>query len=156
MVAYPSFRLSPRPFWFWRRLLLRLFGAKIGAGVHVFPSVKITIPWNLNIGSYSAIGDRAILYALGPIKIGENVTISQFAHLCAGSHDYNDPSMELLKLPIVIENEAWVCADAFIGPNVVVGAGAVVGARATVVKNVRENAIVVGNPAQQVSKRKIR
>ncbi|MER8887039.1 colanic acid biosynthesis acetyltransferase WcaF [Mesorhizobium sp. M0701] len=152
-LSHPLFALSPRPLWGWRRSLLRLFGARIGREVHIYPTVRIAIPWNLTIGDQSAIGDRAILYALGPISIAARVTISQGAHLCAGTHDYRDPVMPLEKRPIVIGPGAWVCADAFIGPGVMIGAGAIAGARAVVVKDVDENSIVAGNPAVKVGRR---
>ena len=152
-LTHPLFALSPRPMWGWRRFLLRLFGARLGRQVHVYPTARISIPWNLAIGEQSAIGDRAIVYALGPISIGARATISQGAHLCAGTHDYRDPMMPLLKPPISIGNEAWICADAFIGPGVRVGARAIVGARAVVVKDVAANIIVAGNPARIVRPR---
>ncbi len=33
--------------------LLRLFGAKVGKGVNIKPSVNIKFPWKLSIGDYS-------------------------------------------------------------------------------------------------------
>ena len=147
------FAFSPRPLWGFRRGLLRLFGAQVGDQVQIYPSVRITIPWNLTIGAGAAVGDRAILYSLGPINIGMCATISQGAHLCAGSHDYRDPTMPLTKPPISIGARAWICADAFVGPNVRVCERAIVGARAVVVKDVEANAIVVGNPACMIKKR---
>jgi putative colanic acid biosynthesis acetyltransferase WcaF len=144
----PLFAWSPRIFWGWRRALLRLFGARVGHEVHIYPSVRISIPWNLTVGDQAAIGDRAILYALGEIVIAERVTVSQGAHLCAGTHDYRDPTMPLLKLPIAIGSDAWVCADAFVGPGVQVGARAIVGARCVVMKDVEPDAIMIGNPAR--------
>lgn len=152
-LAHPLFALSPRPLWGWRRYLLRLFGAQVGRQVHVYPNVRISIPWNVTIGEQSAVGDRAILYALGPISIGARATISQGAHLCAGTHDYSDPTMPLLKPPIVICDDAWICADAFVGPGVTIGPRAIVGARAVVVKNVPQDAVVAGNPARFVRSR---
>lgn len=152
-LVYPLFAISPRPMWALRCALLRIFGANIGRKVHIHPSVRITIPWNLSVGDESAIGDRAIIYALGRITIGERATISQGAHLCAGSHDYRDPAMPLLKTPINVGNGAWVCADAFIGPQVTIGNGAIVGARAVVTKDVGEYQIVAGNPAKVISNR---
>ena len=147
------FRWTPRPAFGLRRGLLRLFGARLGAQVHVHPDVRIQFPWNLAIGEYSAVGAGATLYNLGVISIGNRVTISQGAHLCAGTHDYRDPRMPLLKPPIAISDDAWICADAFVGPGVTVGAGAVVGARAVVMKDVVAWTVVAGNPAAFVKQR---
>jgi putative colanic acid biosynthesis acetyltransferase WcaF len=132
---------------------LRLFGAEVGNNVHIDSSAKIFIPWNLKIGDWTSVGFEALLYNLGPLTIGERVTISQRAHLCGGSHDYRSPTMDLIKGPIRIGDGAWVCADAFIGPGVEVGRSAVVGARAVVVKDVADGVVVAGNPAGQVGKR---
>lgn len=152
-LAHPLFAWSPRPLWGWRRWLLRLFGATIGQDVHIYPSVRIAIPWNLTIGRHAAIGDRATVYALGRIRLGDRVTVSQGAHLCAGTHDYRNSAMPLLKVPITIEDDAWICADAFVGPGVIVGSNAIVGARAVAVKDVASGMIVVGNPARVLRSR---
>lgn len=149
------FKASPRVIWSWRRGILRQFGAKVGKGVHIYPSARIFLPWNLSIGSDSSIGFEALIYNLGEIRIGERVTVSQRAHLCAGSHDFRDPAMPLLKLPIEIEDDVWVCADAFVGPGVTIGRGAVVGARAVVTRDVAPWSIVAGNPAQVIGTRRI-
>ncbi|WP_287395047.1 colanic acid biosynthesis acetyltransferase WcaF [Mesorhizobium sp.] len=152
-LARVVFAWSPRPLWGWRCLLLRLFGARIGHGVHIYPSVRITIPWNLTVGDQTAIGDRAILYALGPITLAERVTVSQGAHLCAGTHDHRDPTMPLLKPPIVVDRDSWICADAFVGPGVRVGSRAIIGARCVVMKDVEPGSIMIGNPAKLLHRR---
>ncbi len=150
------FRFSPRPCFGWRRLVLRCFGAKIGAHVNTYPTTRIYFPWKLTVGDWSAIGEDALIYNLGPVTLGTKVTVSQRAHLCAGTHDYTRPDLPLLKPPIVIKDQAWICADAFVGPNVVVGEGAVVGARAVVMKNVEPWVVVAGNPARKIKKRILR
>jgi putative colanic acid biosynthesis acetyltransferase WcaF len=61
--------------------------------------------------------------------------------------------MPLLKLPIVIGDDAWVCADAFVGPGVHIGDQTIVGARAVVVKDVLGGIIVAGNPAHTIGQR---
>ena len=149
----PLFHWSPRLLWGWRRFLLRSFGAQVGDHVQIHPSVRVFIPWNLEIGDWSSVGFDALLYNLGPMKIGEKVTISQRAHLCGGSHDFRDPAMPLLKLEVEVGDEAWICADAFVGPGVKVGKQAVVAARAVVVKDVGDGEIVGGNPAKGIGKR---
>jgi putative colanic acid biosynthesis acetyltransferase WcaF len=147
-LAHPLFRFSPRLAWPWRNAMLRLFGASVGRRVRIYPSVDIIIPWNLTIGDYATVGDRAILYALGPISIGAHATVSQGAHLCAGTHDYRRADFPLLKPPIAIGEGAWVCADAFIGPGVTLGDYAIAGARAVVIRDVQQWTIVAGNPAK--------
>lgn len=155
-MSRPLFFLSPRPLWAWRSYLLRLFGARIGRRAHVAPTVRIAIPWNLSIGDDASVGDKVILYNLGSIHIGATATISQNAHICAGTHDYKRPDFPLLKQPIFIEQGAWICADAFVGPNITIGEFAIVGARAVVTRNVEASAIVAGNPARIIKVRQIK
>jgi len=150
------FNYSPRIFFSWRVFLLRLFGAKIGQCVHIYPSAVIYMPWNLEVDDYSAIGEDALIYNLGKISLGKNVTVSHRAHLCAGTHDYSDPTLPLLKPPIVLQDNVWVCAEAFIGPNVIIEEGAVVGAAAVVSKNVDAWSVVAGNPAIFIKKRTLK
>lgn len=154
--ASPLFALSPRPFFAWRRFLLRLFGARVGSQANVYSSTSIRLPWQLEIGEGSTLGERVLVYNLGLVRIGSLVTVSQGAHLCAGTHDHRDPAMLLQRPPITIGDDAWICADAFVGPGVSVGEGAVVGARAVVVKDVEPWTIVAGNPARPVGPRRLR
>lgn len=155
-MVQPLFRYSPRFFFGFRTFLLRLFGANLGSNVHIYGTAVIYMPWNLEIGDWSSIGEYSFIYNLGKVTIGKCVTISHRAHLCAGTHDYEDPSMPLLKPPVFIGDQAWICADAYVGPGVSVGEGAVVGARAVVVKDVPPWTVVAGNPARVLKRRKIK
>jgi putative colanic acid biosynthesis acetyltransferase WcaF len=71
--------------------------------------------------------------------------------LCAGTHNYKNAAMPLIKPPIVIGDEVWVCADAFIGPNLTVADRVIVTAASVVVKDISESQIVGGNPAKYIS-----
>lgn len=155
-LATPLFRFSPRPLFGWRRWLLRCFGAQIGRAVHVDPSARIVIPWNLQLDDGAAIGAHAWLYSLGPIHIGARATVSHRAHLCAGTHDYTDASLPLLRIGLSIGADAWVCSDAFVGPGVTVGEGAVIGAAAVATANVEPWSVVAGNPARFVKRRELK
>lgn len=148
-----AFKLSPRPCFGFRRWLLRCFGASVGKKVNIYPSALIYYPWNLQIGEDSAIGEWALVYNLGPVAIGKSATVSQRVHLCAGTHDYKDPAMPLLKPSIVLGDEVWVCADAFVGPSVAIGDRAIIAAAAVVVKDVVPSAIVGGNPSRFIKQR---
>jgi putative colanic acid biosynthesis acetyltransferase WcaF len=146
-------RLSPRPCFAWRRMVLRSFGARVGVEVHVYPGTHIYMPWNIEIGDWAAIGDDVLIYNLGKVRIGTHATISYRAHLCAGTHDFTSRELPLLKPPIDIKTGAWIGTDAFVGPGVTIGASAIVGARAVVVKSVQAGDIVAGNPARVVGRR---
>lgn len=154
-VGSVVFRWIPRFLYGWRNALLRLFGAEIGSEVRIHNCATIYFPWNLRIGAWSSIGEDVFVYNLGPITIGEQVTVSQRAHLCAGTHDPTDPTMPLQKPPVVVEDQGWVCADAFVGPGVTIGEGAVVGARAVVMEDVESWTIVGGNPARPLKPRRL-
>jgi putative colanic acid biosynthesis acetyltransferase WcaF len=149
------FWLSPRPCFGWRRFVLRCFGAKIGAHVNTYNSTRVYFPWNLSVGEWSAIGENVLIYNLGRVAIGRKVTISHGAHLCAGTHDYRKLNLPLLKIPIEVHDQAWICADAFIGPGMVIGEGSVVAARAVVTKNVEPWTVSAGNPARFIKKREL-
>jgi putative colanic acid biosynthesis acetyltransferase WcaF len=153
IVRAGLFRPSFHNWYGWRRLLLTMFGAKLGKNFRIRPTAMVEIPWNLEAGDNVVIGDYAIIYSLGQITIGRAATISQYAHLCAGTHDYTTRRFTLLKPPIVIGQEVWIAADAFVGPGVTVGDRAVVGARATVVNNVPPDQVVAG-PAAKILKQR--
>jgi putative colanic acid biosynthesis acetyltransferase WcaF len=147
--------LDTRLFKSWRSLLLKIFGAKIGTHAHIYASARIWAPWNLELGTYSTLGPEVDCYNQGKICIGAHTTISQKAYLCASSHDISSSTIPLILEPIVIKDQAWIAADAFIGPGVTIGKGAVVGARSAVFKDVEPWSVVGGNPAQYIKTRKI-
>ena len=149
------FRPTPKVLYGWRRFLLRMFGAEIGRGAIVKPSVRVWAPWNLTIGDYSCLSFDVDCYCVAPIHIGAQATVSQYSFLCTASHDYSHPQMPLVIAPIVIGDGAWVCADVFVGPDVTIGKGAVVGARASVFRDVDAYAVVAGNPATFIKKREM-
>ncbi len=132
---------------------LRLFGAKIGKHSRIRPSVRVEQPWNLTMGDNCSIGDRALIYCLGKVTIGSNCSISQQAHICAGTHDFSRPDLPLLRPPIVIEDDVWIAADAFVGPNIAIGRGALLGARACAFKDLEPWTIYGGNPAKAIRPR---
>ena len=137
----------------WKRFLLRLFGAKIDSTAIVYSSAKIYYPANLVMESHACLAPMVNCYNVVMVKIGKNSTVSQGAYLCTASHDITDPRKPLIAASIIIEDQAWVAADAFVGMGVVVGQGAVVGARSAVFKDVEPWTVVGGNPAKFIKQR---
>lgn len=154
IVYYTLFRYSPIPLFAYRRCILHLFGSQIGAGARIYPSTKIWLPNNLILDNGATLGPDVKIYNQGVITVGRNAIVSQGAHLCASTHDYNDPVHPLILAPISIGDNAWVCADAFIGPGVTVSEGAVVGARSVLTKTADAWQVYAGNPAVKVNDRR--
>lgn len=132
----------------WRRLILRIYGAKLGRNVRLEPSVIVDFPWNLRVGNNSVISRGVILNCMGNIDIGKNVRISQYSHLCAGTHRYQRRDMQIERSPISVGDDVWIAADAFVGPGVVIGPRAVLAARASAFADLEADHVYMGEPAR--------
>lgn len=153
IVQSTLFAWSPQFMYSWRRFLLRLFGAKIGKGVLLRPTVKVTYPWNVEIGDYCWIGENCVIYNLGKIIIGNNVVLSHKVYLNTGGHDYTKPTFDIYAEPITLEDECWLTTDVYVGSGITVGKGTIVAARSSVLKDLPENKICVGTPAKPIKSR---
>jgi len=138
-----------------RSAILRLFGARVGRGTTLRASTWVEMPWQLTLGDRCVIGNDVKLYNLGEITIGNDTVISQGAHLCAGTHDYTDPTFPLKREPIHVGTQVWIAAEAFVGPGIEIGDGAVVAARAVVTRKVEPWCVVGGNPARPIKEREM-
>ncbi len=134
-------------------ILLKLFGAKIGKNCRIYSSAKIIIPYNLIMEDGAVIADRVIIQNTAKIHIKKNAIVSQGSYLCAGSHDITKKSFDYVRKPIIIEENAWVAAECFVGPGVTVAEGSVLGARTVLFKNTNPWTVWVGNPAKYVKDR---
>ncbi len=155
LVGKPVFRCTFHNWYGIRRGILRAFGAKVGKGVRVRPSANIEIPWNVELGDDAVVGDHAILYSLGKITIGARAIVSQYAHLCAGTHDIASRSFKLIREPVTIGAEAWIAAEAFVAPGVEVGPQSVLGCRSSAFKPMEAGVVYVGSPAKPIRRRVI-
>lgn len=140
-------RFTPPPLHGWRRLVLRLFGARVGKGARVHASVSIWLPANLELGENCLIGPGVRLYNQGHIAIGPRTVVSQRAHLCASTHDIHDPHFQLVCRPIAVGAQCWIAAEAFVGPGVTIGDRAVLAARGALFGDAEPDGVYSGNPA---------
>lgn len=101
-----------------KSVILRCFGAKIGVGLVCKPRVNIKYPWFLDIRDHVWIGEGVWIDNLCPVRIGNNVCISQGARLLTGSHDWNRSDFPFFARPIIIHDGVWVTAFRVIRPGV--------------------------------------
>ncbi len=149
-------RFTPPQLHAWRCFLLRLFGAQIGQGAKVYPSVRIWLPRRLQVGDGAIVGPGAELYNQGIIEIGAYSVISQRAFLCASTHRLSDVLFELVARPITLGRGCWVAAEAMVGPGVTMGDGAVLAARGALFEDAQPMGVYRGNPAVLLKERRWR
>ncbi len=137
-----------------KRMLLRMTGASVGAGVVIKPRVTIKYPWKLAVGDHSWIGEQVWIDNLDQVTIGAHVCISQGALLLCGNHDYKKPTFDLITGPIVLEDGVWIGAKASVAPGVTCGSHSVLAMGSVATKNLEEWIVYQGNPALAVRERR--
>ncbi|MFK7747171.1 MAG: hypothetical protein AB8B65_02145 [Kordia sp.] len=97
----------------------------------------------------------------GGVKIGHAVAVSAGAKIFTHNHDINGKFKNWQKngitySSIVIEDYAWIGANALIMPSVkTIGEGSIIGSGAVVTKSTEPYGIYVGNPAKKIADRKV-
>ena len=143
------------PFMGIKKLVLRLFGAKVGKGVILKPGINIKYPWKLSIGDHSWIGEGVWIDNLGDVRIGSHVCLSQGAMLLCGNHDYSKETFDLMVGDITLEDGVWIGAQAIVCPGITCSSHSVLAVKSVATKNLDPNGIYQGNPAVKVKERLI-
>jgi putative colanic acid biosynthesis acetyltransferase WcaF len=146
LVETLLYRPSPRLAHGWRRMLLRLFGARIGKHVHPYPRTRIWAPWNLVMDEGSSIDNDVTCLNNTLLHLGAWSAVSQQSFLTTASRDLDRPGRPVTGAPIHIGSGAWVAAQCFVGPGVMIGEHAVIGARSTITRDVAAMSVVAGSP----------
>lgn len=156
-IVYSVFyRPSPRPLHRWRCFLLSLFGAKLAAGVHPYPTARIWAPWNLICDEAASIGEDVIIYNPKPLRIGSHAVVSQYAFICGATHDYEDPTFPTIAYEMSLGAYSWICARACVQPGVNVGEGAVLALASVATRDLDPWTVYGGMPAKPLKKRIMR
>lgn len=138
-----------------KKFVLRLFGAKIGYGVVIKPTISVKYPWKLTIGNNVWIGENVWIDNLDEVIIGNNVCLSQGSMLLCGNHDYKKPSFDLMVGPITLEDGVWIGAKSIVTQNVTCYSHSILAVQSTTSSNLEANSIYKGNPAVKIRDRKI-
>ena len=155
-LGLPLLRSAIIPSSSFRVSLLRLFGAVIGQGVTIKPSVDVKYPWHLVIGDHCWVGEHVWIDNLTTVRLGNNVCLSQGAYLCTGNHDWTDPYFGLIVSPITLGEGAWAGAKCILSPGTTLGEGAIAAAGSVVSGAIPPFTIYAGNPAQYHKPRVLR
>jgi putative colanic acid biosynthesis acetyltransferase WcaF len=138
-----------------KKFILRRFGAKIGTGVVIKPSVNIKYPWKLEVGDYTWIGERVWIDNLDQVKIGKHCCLSQGAYLLCGNHHYKRVAFDLMTRPITLEDGVWIGAMSTVAPGVTAKSHAILALGSVATQDLEAYTIYQGNPALPVRKREL-
>ncbi len=141
------------PFFSLKKILLRLFGIKIGKESFIHIPAKFFSFRNMQIGDNTTINPHCYLDARSGIRIGSNVNIANNTRIYTLGHDINAPDLRLIGAGVDIGDEAFIFSNVLILPGVKIGKGAVVYAGSVVVKDVEPYTVVGGNPAKFIKNR---
>ncbi|MBC7721259.1 MAG: colanic acid biosynthesis acetyltransferase WcaF [Pedobacter sp.] len=133
--------------------LLRVFGAKIGIGVMIKPSVNIKYPWNVIIKDYAWIGEDVWIDSLVTVSIGESVCLSQGAYILTGNHNYKKSTFDLIVKEVILEDGVWIGAKSVVCPGVICKSHSVLSVNSVATKNLEAYSVYQGNPATKIKDR---
>lgn len=135
-----------------RRIAIRK-GAIIGENSIILKTLAKKCNKNFELGNNSSIGSSKIDLR-SPVKIGNNVIISNDSEIITTSHYIDSPEWELKRYGIEIDDYVWIASNVLILPSCrKIGYGAVIGAGSVVVKDVPPMSVVGGNPAKVIKQR---
>jgi putative colanic acid biosynthesis acetyltransferase WcaF len=66
----------------WRAMLLRLFGATMGANCRFYLGSEVWAPWNLICEYQVTAADGTGIYNPAPMRFGSHFILSQEGYLC--------------------------------------------------------------------------
>jgi putative colanic acid biosynthesis acetyltransferase WcaF len=144
---------TPAMAWRWRRLVLVAFGAQMHPLSDVRGSAQVWLPTNLKMGKRALLSDGVRCYNIAAVTLKDYAVVSQRSFLCTASHDIRCKNFPLVSEEIVIHQNAWVAAEAFVGPGVEIGKSAVLGAKGCAFKCIPEGEVHGGNPAKKIGSR---
>ena len=156
-------QVETRPRWY-VRMLAPLYQHR-GRHSVIHRSVRMDTPpyRQFRLGSYSVIESGACINnAVGDVIIGDhtrvglhNVNLAQGITVTALNHNFTEPGKRIDEqgvstMPVTIEDDVWIGANAVILPGVAIGTHSVVAAGAIVTKDVPPRSLVAGVPAKVI------
>lgn len=151
--SYPLGRLGKQL----RYLCCRNLFRRCGKAVNVEHGADFMFGETIEIGDRSGIGINAFIRA--EVSIGSDVMMGPRVTIYGRDHNVDRTDIPMMDqgmgsfVPIVIEDDVWIGANATILKGVRISRGSIVGSGAVVTKDVPPYSIVGGNPAKIIRSR---
>ncbi|MDB5049853.1 MAG: hypothetical protein JWO30_2924 [Fibrobacteres bacterium] len=170
--VYWAVRKDVPTMWFWllsqlpgntgialrARLMPSLLGA-CGPGQIIQMNLRVANPEKLRIGSHCNFGQGVFITAGGGVTLGDYVGMGPDSKIWSVNHRFENPDIPWLtqgyeSKEVVIGDDVWIGANAFIMPGVHIGKGTIISAGSVLSKSVPAYCIVAGNPGRVIGWRK--
>ncbi|WP_459934754.1 acyltransferase [Fundidesulfovibrio butyratiphilus] len=136
-----------------RRLLAeRLFG-KCGPALIAEENVRFNFGPLLEVGEGVFFNRNVFIDSKGGVKLGDGVALAEDVRIMTHTHSESS-HIEREYKPVVVGDYAKVYSGAMLFPGVTVGRQAIVAAGALVTRDVPDNMVVAGRPAQVIRERR--
>ena len=136
-------------------VLHELLGS-LGRGSEILPRFQCDYGANISVGAGCFINYDAILLDCASIAIGDHVQIGPRVQLVTALHPVDDHESRRAgwesAAPIVIAENAWLCAGVIVCPGVTIGENSVIGAGSVVVRDIPAGVLAVGSPCRVLRK----
>ena len=143
-VIHRSARMDTPPY--------RIFSLGVYSVIESFACINNAVG-DVMIGNHTRIGLHNTI--IGPVEIGSHVNLAQGITVTALNHNFDDTQKRIDEqgvstIPVTIEDDVWIGANAVILPGVTIGNHCVVAAGAVVTKDVPPHSLVAGVPAKVI------
>ena len=130
---------------------------RAGKNAVIRPPFFCDYGYNIHLGDDVFVNFDCTFLDVVTIAIGDRTQIGPTVQIYAADHP-RDPHVRRSGLefgrPVTVGADAWIGGGAILLPGITVGDGAVIGAGSVVTKDVGPGALVAGNHAREVRKRR--
>ncbi len=137
------------------RVLHELLGS-LGEGSEILARFQCDYGTHIAVGAGCFINYDAIFLDCASITIGDHVQIGPRVQLVTALHPVDDHESRRTgwesAAPIVIADNAWLCAGVIVCPGVTIGENSVIGAGSVVVRDIPAGVLAMGSPCRVLRK----
>ena len=132
-----------------RRILARRIFKKCGRNFKAFHHVKISFGYNLEVGDDVVVHRHVLLDDRGGIRLGDGVSISDFANVYSHSHGVVE-GREISTPVTIIDAGVRVTYHSTVMSGVHLAEGSMLGAFAVATRDTEPNGVYAGIPAKKI------
>ncbi len=112
---------------------------------------KYLIGRGANIGKGTRLNCKVKAFGTEPylITVGENCLFADGVSVLNNLKKFGETKMDIIA-PIIVGNNVYIGAEAFIMPGIKIGNNCVIGAKAIVTHDIPDNSVAVGIPAKVI------